>query len=334
MDTEEHVKIKRLQGSGRPETDEGPYYHESWWESYKGGVKGKLGGLIIGALTGAAVGAVAVIMIGMLGNVALGAGAIAAIVGGFSAGGLLYGAHEFSEVGKVTGAVAAAHEKAELRMKAFEAGKFAEIKQEIGELKALVTGKEQNAKDNADNINAIRLANEVENAEYRTSHCDEHCPPNKKWVFGKVAIIGLMVGAAAGAILAFGAGDLIAHALGAASGPMTEAGIFAASVTSMGLFGASFGINRDVFRQVFDKTDLWFKGITKNGRERARDRAVALEALKTQVQQVQVPANVATAVIYENPIDYPQSQTYHRDRVLAAAEKALLSFDHTRATPQ
>ncbi len=46
MDTEEHIEIQKAIRDGRPETDEGPYYHESWWESYKGSVKGKLGGSI------------------------------------------------------------------------------------------------------------------------------------------------------------------------------------------------------------------------------------------------------------------------------------------------
>jgi hypothetical protein len=40
------------------------------------------------------------------------------------------------------------------------------------------------------------------------------------------------------------------------------AGIMALSVTAFGALGASFGISRDFFRKVFDKTDLWFKGIT------------------------------------------------------------------------
>ncbi len=332
MDTEEQLEIKRAQRDGRPETDEGPFYHDAWWESYKGGVKGKLGGLVIGTALGMAVGALAAAVIGTVGGVALGTGGVAAIIGGFAAGGLLYGSHEFSEVGKVTGAVAAAHEKAEHRMKAFEAGKFAEIKQEIGELKALVAGKPQDAKTVADNRAVIEAAKLESNLENRSTHCDEHCPPEgRKWIFGKVAGIGLLIGAAAGALL--GISGAAEHALSALSGgaaPLSEAGIFAASVTTLGLLGASFGVNRDVFRKVFDKTDLWFRGLTR----RSPQMAVEPEPIKSAGITVPEAPKVATAVGFSSPIEYPQSQTFHRDRVLAAAEKALLSFDHTRATPQ
>jgi hypothetical protein len=339
MDTEEQVELKKAMRDGRPETDEGPYYHESWWESYKGGVKGKLGGLIIGTALGAVVGTAAAAVVATLGGVTLGLGGLAAMVGGFSAAGLIYGAHEFSEVGKVTGAVAAAHEKAEQRMKEFESGKFAEIKQEIGEIKAMVAGQ---VKPGATVTTAAQPAgNPVNSSEvpapgeplinYRTQHCDEHCPPEKrKYVFWKVAAIGLLIGATAGAVLGIGAPEIvngIIHSLGLASAPLSGTSIFAASVAALGAFGASFGINRDMFRQVFDKTDLWFKGIT-----RTSIRPVPQPEPSVQPEKP-VEHKVATAVLLDSPLDYPQSQTFHRDRVLAAAEKSLLSFDHTRATP-
>jgi hypothetical protein len=323
MDTEEDLKLKAALSQGTPETDEGPYYHDSWWESYKGSVKGKLGGVIIGAIIGAVVGGAAVAIIALLSPISIPVGA--AMVAGFAAAGVMYGEHEFSEIGKITGAVAAAHETSEQRMKTFENGKFSELKNEIGELKAMISGKATAADGTSMQASPKRAAP----SDYRTTHCDDHCEvENRKWVYWKVAAMGLLVGAAAGSILAFGALATPAIAAMSAAGTITGVGVYTASVVSMGLFGASFGINRDIFRHVFDKTDLWFKGVfeRKNGGHVADVKLHHDAAAKA-------PSEVTT-LVSDNFVAYPSSDTYHRDRVLAAAEKALLSFDHTRATPQ
>src|SRR5688500_20157160 len=97
MDSEEHLEIQHARRIGHPQTDEGPYYHDTLWETYKGSVKGKLGGAIIGALLGAAVGVAAAIALPFFGGAVLTVGALGMTVAGFSAGGMLYGAHEFAD---------------------------------------------------------------------------------------------------------------------------------------------------------------------------------------------------------------------------------------------
>lgn len=337
MDTEEDVKIQKAIRLGKPQTDEGPYYHEPWWESYKGSIKGKLGGLIIGAAVGALVGAIAAFALPAIGAITLTAGGVGGMIAATAAAGMLYGLHEFGDIGKIVGSNAATAEKQEKRLKDFESQKFSELKQEMDEIKFMIAGKAPPAVTSA----ATATGNPAEREEgYRTTHCDtEHCPPkNNKLVFWKVAAIGLVVGMGVGALLAYGgvAAELL-HILGQGVIVAHEGtGLYAASMGLAGLIGASFGINRDMFRQVFDKTDLWFRGILKNGHKRDRQIAKAQQAAKALAVENPPKAThgVAAATLYEGYIDYPTSNTYHRDRVLAAAEKALLSFDHTRATPQ
>lgn len=331
MDTEESLKIQKAAASGYTQTDEGPYYHKSWWESYKGGVKGKLGGVVIGALIGAIVGVVAAAVMSLALPAGLTIGAAAAVTGGFAAGGMMYGAHEFSEVGKVTGAVAAAHEKSEERMKSFENGKFAEIKKEISDLKSLITGKKTPESIAAENASAIAASSASEHEGYVTKHMDDDTASREsKPMFWNIAAIGAAVGVAVGALLAYGGvSEHLLSGLGFAGEEMTHAGVYAASMTSMGLFGASFGINRDIFRKVFDKTDLLFKGIVGDSKEPAK----AVEQAQAVAKQTEKPEAPITTVVYEGYADYPQSDTHHRDKVLAQAKQALLSMDHTKAVP-
>jgi hypothetical protein len=337
MDTEKHLEIQQKIVHGESPNDEGPYYHHAWWESYKGGVKGKLGGLVIGGFIGGIAGLIAGAALALtpLGLAALPLTALA-----FAGGGMMYGMHEFGDIGKVTGAVSAAQRQAEVRMKTFEEGKFAELQHDINEVKSLVKGQPVNDAESAAIRKALRNYDE---SDYRKTHYAKLNPPKMNtFAFWKVALMGLAVGALAGALLASGgAGSIIAplleHALGhAAFESLGAGGIMTLSVAAFGAMGASFGISRDIFRKIFDKTDLWFKGII-HPREHAlvREHQIAAgEKITNGHSKKEV--EVTTAVLPENygNIDYPTSNTFHRDRLAAAADKALLSFDHTRATPQ
>src|SRR5262249_1270083 len=135
MDSEKYLELQKKINKGVSPSDSGPYYHHAWWESYKGGVKGKLGGVVTGIIVGGIVGGLVAGSLLVARPAALGTSAALAIAGVFAAGGGIYGAHEFGDIGKVVGAVAATQEQAEARMKSFEAGKFAELKREIAELR-------------------------------------------------------------------------------------------------------------------------------------------------------------------------------------------------------
>ncbi len=332
MDTAEAHEIKQAQKHGHPETDEGPYYHDAWWESYKGSVKGKLGGAVIGAGMGAVIGVAATMMLPIFGGVALGAAAVAMTVSGFSAAGLMYGAHEFADVGRVTGAVAAGLETAEKRGDV----KLARLENKIDQLQSKLTGEPI-----PEDSKAAQLAAQEGTLDYKTTHCDDHgnIMEKPKLVFWKVALVGLAIGLAAGAILA--SGGIAGHILGALGvaaegGALGTLGTYAASMLTMGLFGASFGINRDIFRDVFDRTDMMFRGII--GKSKINDaivefppplKAVAIE--KAPEKPVEKQDNGVNTVMYTEPPQQSKPETYHRDKVVASAKQALLNMDHTKA---
>lgn len=324
MDSEEHHEVTEALRKGAPETDEGPYYHKTWWEGYKGGVKGLLGGLLLGACVGSVIGMGAAGI--MLSLDLVGTGLVGGIVAAFAAGGMLLGAEEFSTVGIVTGANAASHEEAEIRNKKELTRAVGELKAELAELKALVQGKSPSeagkAKEDAKAM--IPPTNEAK----RTTHLDHNHKPEKfKPIFWKVAGIGAVIGGTAGALLAFGgvpthllelAGTEAAHQLSGSFVPT-----LAATSTVGALAGASFGINRDIFRKVFDITDHWFRGILIPGNEDVAP-APAIE----QARAPEVPAQNVAAVITAE--EKPKPETYFRDKI-TTAQRALAEMDHSQA---
>src|SRR5690242_4002836 len=100
MDSEKYLKLEKQIEHGKSPTDEGPFYHHSWWESYKGMIKGYVGGIVIGTLMGATLG-------GIVAGVMVLSGAAATAIGitfaGLTGAGLLYGMVEFSDIGKSAG---------------------------------------------------------------------------------------------------------------------------------------------------------------------------------------------------------------------------------------
>ncbi len=336
MDTEKLLEVEHKIEKGKSLSDEGPYYHHTWWESYKGASKGELGGTVVGTVLGAAVGTI----VGLASLSFVGLPGAVGILGAFSAGGLIYGVHKFTNIGTVSGAVASAAHQEEVRMRAFEEGKFSELKQDICELKAMVKGEPAPAPTQK------KLAKEIvaDLDNYRVTHYAKiEAPLKNKYVFWKIALVGLVIGVGAGALLAAtGASSLLLGELGLIGehGVLTVLGPHAASIASMlavGALGASIGINRDVFRKMFDKTDLWFKGVLGGKQHDIVEaaQAAAGRKIKNGSHHKSEDADIATVTApYDGYIDYPTSSTHHRDKVMAAAEKALLSFDHTRATPQ
>lgn len=354
MDTFELKEQEELLENGRPATDKGPYFHHITMESYKGSPRGKLGGGFIGLGVGSLVGAaVAAVTAAITGDFHLGPSLMA--VAGCAAGGTLYGMHEFSEVGKISGAVAMAHKLSETRMKEFEKAKFAEIKAEINELKALLKGKkgDAEAKLSAEAAKTSATVEHRQQYDYPTTHCDDtHCPPGpegRKLVFWNVAGVGLAAGAALGAVLT--AGGMTGHlleAFGGAEHGLSELGQYGAGITAGAMFGASFGINRDLFRKVLDVTDPLFEGNIKLGLSRAlgRSQASAVSphekhaAAKAAPPSPAVPTptlqesgEIKLLMAFEGTPE--RSATYFRDRLSAElANNALHSLDPTRAPRQ
>lgn len=326
MDSEKHQEIQELIRSGRQPSDEGPFYHHTFWEAYKGSIKGKLGGTVIGALMGAVVG-VAVFAILPVGIAGAGA-----IIGGFAAAGMIYGGHEFSEIGRVTGAVAAAGKDAENRMQEFEKGKFSEIKQEISELKSIVAGNPPTsiAKTTSATPPSVTDSEGVEEKlkNYRVTHHDPKINPPKGngIIFWKATLVGMIVGAGVGLLLA--AASAAAPIIGSIAGGSLLTPT--ASAITFGAIGASFGINRDIFRKIFDKTDMMFKGAA-NWKQGIKPAQPTIEPTRTLSASKDRPT-INTLVYQEAGIDYPTSETFHQDKVIANAKQALASMDHTTAS--
>ncbi len=333
MDTEKHLELEKKIREGKNLNDEGPYYHHAWWESYKGSIKGKLLGAVLGAAVGAIIGGIviaAATFVTPLAGLAA-TGAAAATLGAFSVAGLMYGMKEFSEIGKGVGNTSSQFRLLESRTRTMVDGKVAEIKEELGEIKSLLTG--QPDPNKAENRQAQQMAEEDETS-YRKTHYAKLTPPKiNSFAFWKVALVGLVVGAAAGALI--GATGLAAYALPAGIKLGTDAMIIGSALI-FGAVGASFGINRDYARKIADRTDLLFKGVIGSKshdyiKECQQSEGKAIEEKLSEKQDA-----IATAVVpeYMADKDMPVSQTQWRDKVLPAAQRALLSFDHTRATPQ
>ncbi len=332
MDSKEHHEVQELIREGRSPNDEGPFYHHAFWESYKGSVKGKLGGLIIGALAGALVGGAIFGVAAIAGITAITGIAVGAmtVIGGMAAAGMLYANREFSEVGRITGAVAATQKVAEDRMQEFEQSRFNDLKQEMDQIKAMVAGRNATTTDpapaNHSQAPIVASPDAVDEKldSYRTTHHDPRIPKpqGSSLVFWKVAAVGIAVGVGVGLLLsAIGATAVLASVLPLKLGVIVE-GWQAATITG-GIIGASFGINRDAFRQIFDKTDMLFKGMFKFSDPAMRKSVQpTLNASKDRPE-------VSTLVYPDSGIDYPTSDTFHRDQLAARANQLLASLDHT-----
>lgn len=334
MDTEKHLEIEKKITTGQNPNDEGPYYHHAWWESYKGSVKGKLGGIVIGGLIGSIIGAA---VVGALALVGVAGPTLGLALAAFGAAGTMYGFKEFGEIGKGVGNTASQFRLFESRTRTMVDGKVAEIKEELGEIKSLLTGKDDPYKEELARLKKMAAEDE---GTYRKAHYAKLTPAKiNSLAFWKVALIGLAVGATVGALLAIGgpasAAAVILEHIGIAHG-LGATGLMVASVATMGALGATFGINRDFFRKVFDRTDLWFKGMLSDKSHAIIRKAQAEAGQKVQDQLNSTYSdNIATTILPDSTnMDYPKSETHFRDKVLPAAQRALLNFDHTRATPQ
>ena len=316
MDTEKFNEMQEKIATGKPVTDEGPYYHHVQWESYKGWAKGKFGGAVIGTIIGGLIGGAAALILSPVLPAAVAGASILA----FAGIGLYKGMDEFGTIGTVTGAVAAGLDTAERRNQLYMDGKINEIKAGLGDEKA----KEA-------------LAHAKEPA-YRTTHYVPPQDPSQERgpIFWKVALVGLVVGIAAGILFATGGlasgifngivEHIAPHAAGAAAIPLESGTIMALSAATFGAFGASFGINRDVFRKIFDKTDILYRG-------KVADASPAQMVTRGKAKEPTVTQELPPVVSYESPLQYPASDTHFRDKAIASAQAAMLNMDHTQMRP-
>lgn len=269
MDTEEIKELEHLEHSGKKLTDKGPYFYVTKWGAYKGGRRSEIGGSVIGLATGTLVG------VGVAAVVALSAGTVVwpvagAIIAGCATGGTLFGYHEFGHIGTITGAVSSSLTLEEERTKGFMNAKFRTIEAKLDALSNKLFGKK--CEDIDEGVKAAqrdekRVIHDLEN-NYSTRHTPEVCEAETgttQWYFPQVGAVGAVIGLAIGALMVASglSGDLLHHLGHDATHAIKPLG-YLGTMAITGMFGASFGINRDVFRMVFDMTDPLFEGRAPN----------------------------------------------------------------------
>lgn len=320
------------------------YYYTGFWGSYKGAWKGGLGGIIIGAILGTAIGLAAA------GAAVIAAPAILtatttfwtiassfALI--FGAAGSIKGFHEFSMIGSNAG-VGVALDELEVRQNRNMDAKLNRVVKKF----AALMGKEKD-------LPAISAAIDSESdtviptREYSSSpHVDSATAPTTSIFHGKVGLLGLALGIGVGALIC--AAALPAAGAAGAAGVLSLIGIHAieahatatavtagtaAIMTACGMFGASFGLDRIVFRRVFDFTDKLFAGrvLPKNLVASSHNHKVSRSAAP-EIPTIPQPA-ISVEPSSEAPAQETKNQPQREWAEKIRAEQALTSFDHTRA---
>lgn len=201
--------------------DHGSTYHPAFWGAYKGHVRGLLRGLLVGALAGAIVGCgLALIgpLIPAIAGLHLAAGALIATMTGTGA---IIGCELMGKIGNTAGNQASYFAQMEMRAR-------------YPSLPEITPGSP-----------APGIGHHFE------------VPPDKdvkRPFHWRIALPGIAVGLGIGSLLAFGGGaELLSHA-----GFEIFEGLHAATAATIGaggLMGASFGVNRGLFKTLFNYTD-------------------------------------------------------------------------------
>ncbi len=262
---------------------ESPYYNRIFWASYKGQSRGLWGGLLLGAglgtLAGLAIGVGAAFIPAVAASGVV-TSVVAAITGAGALGGMIYAKQVFTLSGAVAGAVAAGMEISEEREK------------ERGQAKTLTTGVDKNVLSDIEAMVAEAKPSDLGkmatgekqykgNEKFSWFGRKHHGEGERPLFFAGVGLAGAAIGAAAGLLIALvgGEGLTALQHLGVFEGGIdglelsktTMGGIVTAGTA---LIGASYGINRHNYRDVFDVTNKLYDGELLG---RAKEKSVAVE---------------------------------------------------------
>ncbi len=197
-------------------------YYRNIWGSYKGHIRGMLTGGGIGAVVGATLGLIALPIVGPIGIIAM------------TCASALVGAEGFGTVG----ATAAARSTS------------------LAEKHARMLDPE-NAGDPIKTIDDKLMDDGAGNHYEFPTDRDK----NKFFSF-KSGLTGAAIGAASGALLAWGGVAFFVTALSGFGIP-----VIAAGAIIMGMFGLTFGVERGVFKSIFNHTDKNISGKIYNGHD-------------------------------------------------------------------
>lgn len=240
------------------------YYYSASWGAYKGYVKGMLGGLFLGSGIGGAIGLVAA-GVGLALSVPLfGLTAPVFILSSLAVGsayGAIKGAEEFGRIMSVGGGAVALDEQDKRNDKVIEA----KLRKSTRALASALGVEDKLSEKYPEFFEPVEPIVNPNAKPGDGPHMAAATAPTTKIFHWKTALIGLAIGAGVGALIATGAGLLLP---GVAFGAIVEGAIAvhglghiaAFSATITGLFGVTFGIDRGIFRKVFDFTDHLFSG--------------------------------------------------------------------------
>ena len=299
------------------------YAYRGAWGSYKMYVKGMLGGLFIGGGIGTGAGLFGVAAAAVV-SAAIGSTFVvtwplaAAAVGVGAAWGMYKGAEEFAHIHSIAGTGVMLDEMEVRNDRMQDALHRRDLR-----IKAAMDGTEDKLLEVfPEAYQPVKSLAKPWVKPTDGPHTAAATMPTTGMFHWKTAAIGLAVGMAAGALLVTGIVALpllggipavagIAHGLMGMFGlahaaSFTGAGIgtmYAGVMAMTGFFGASFGIDRSIFRKVFDITDHWF-----SGQLRSRGHAASLNPMLTQ-EMVADPSSppliVAGSVTPSQPVMSP-----------------------------
>lgn len=257
-----------------------PYFHLPFWTAYKSGNTGFVTGLFVGGGVGVLTGIGVALALTAFGT-ALTAAAAGALVVGCAIAGMAVGAHKFGDAGNAAGAAAGVATIQEKR-----------LLKGIALMLSRALGRKVDAPASEELDDDVPIPTHLSDSPHFLSTSSFDMKP----FYPKVGIPGLLIGAGVGAAAAFAAPFALPllESVGVAHFIVTGVGhlSYAGAMTAFGLFGASFGVNRNYFRKVADWVDKglaegWFskdsEGITPYiQRSRAIERLVAEEAAAAQ----------------------------------------------------
>lgn len=288
-DHKEHTVIA---GSSGASPGESPYLNRITWASYKGLSRGQLGGLVLGGMIGLGVGlaaaAGAAAVLPLLGMEAVGMGAMGAVVAGFTAIGAKYYYDIFKQVGATSGAIAAGME-------------INEERSQVMNIK-LDTILNVLAKDGKITSEEIKIIEDDIESVYRQGNTNfEKKFNDKPAYFWQVGAVGALAGVAVIAALGGAAylHQLIEYGAEAASQMLShvDPGLGAVALGGGALAGASYGINRNYYRSVFNVTNALFEGnLAEIEKQRAHQRGLEPEPELPDFTPVSKQATSAVAV--------------------------------------
>ncbi len=261
-----------------------PYYNRLFWASYKGQSRGVWGGILLGCLLGAAGGVVLAGALAAIGGVGITAALVAPMVGIGSMVGMLYGKEVFGLSGAVAGAVAAGMEISEERRHAEEqargvgvgTGDLAPVNSALGMMS-------DHTKVSKMASGELPYSGDEDSFFFGKKHHEFGDRPS---FFGDVAISGALIGALFGAVMSYVGGGMLGSLehvdafskLVGSGGPLAGISATAAGVAVTGgcsLVGATYGINRHYFRNLFNvSNDLYDGKVVELGKENVKKMVV------------------------------------------------------------